>query len=182
MLQIDIVPLSRIKIQNIGEVYLDQNRKAVENHIGLSDTSDTVSIDNITTYRAFYEAYELRIDYDSSDMVEFIEFIHGPYPEKTELRIYGSDPFRVEAKKLLEILSDNNSGKINYSEAPYSYAFENISVGIWRDSTPSGVQQLINEKKTNHTYEVDKSWLDEELEKSNHFWTIGIGRKDYYKS
>lgn len=180
MLQIDIKPLVGIEIKNIGEIKLGQTKKDVENLLGLPNLSDNISIGNIQTNRAFYNEYEVGIDYDDSNTIEFIEFINGPSLEKIQLRVYGIDPFKIEANELIEILSDYNSGKIDETEAPHSYAFENISVGIWRQSVPSDLEEWISEKKLDNTYEIDKSWIDEELERSKHFWTIGIGRKGYY--
>ena len=43
------------------------------------------------------------------------------------------------------------------------------------------IRQSIKEAKENGTYEDEKIWLLDDLEKSKHFWTIGIGLKDYYK-
>ena len=180
MLQIDIKPLLGIDIKSIGEVKLGQSQNEVESLIGSASMSDTIAFDNTQTKRAFYEAYELRIDYSSNNEVTFIEFINGPFPEKTELRIYGVDPFKEGAERLIELLTIYNAGKIDESEAPHSYAFENISVGVWRQSVPSDIQELIDDKKEDNTYEIDKAWVNEELEKSNHFWTIGIGKKGYY--
>jgi hypothetical protein len=182
MLQIDIKPHLGIDVKNIGEVKLGQSQKEIESFIGLPNISETIAVDNTQTNRAFYDAYELRIDYNSDNEVTFIEFIYGPFPEKTELRIYGVDPFKESAERLIELLTIYNAGKIDESEAPHSYAFEKISVGIWRQSVPSDIQELIEEKKGDNTYEIDKAWVNEELEKSKHFWTIGIGRKGYYNS
>jgi hypothetical protein len=182
MLRIDIKPLSGIDIQNIGKINLGQNRKDVERTIGLPNSSKIRSFNDLKTDSSFYDMYEFRIDYDGNNTVEFIEFIYGPFPTKADLRIYEVDPFKVDATKLIEILSHHDSGKVNDLEAPYSFAFENISVGIWRQSSPLDMQELIDEKKEDKTYDIDKDWTDEELEKSNHFWTIGIGRKDYYRS
>ena len=182
MLQIDIKPLLGIDIKSIGEVKLGQSQNEVESVIGSPSMYDTISFNNTQTNRAFYEAYELRIDYNSNNQVTFIEFIYGPFPEKTELRIYDINPFQEEAERLIELLTIYNAGKIDESETPHCYVFENISVGIWRQSVPSDIQELINEKKEDCTYEIDKAWVDEELEKSKHFWTIGIGEKGYYDS
>lgn len=161
---------------------MGQSRKDVESLIGQPDASDRVSFGHSTIIRAFYEVYELRVDYDKHDTIEFIEFIYGPFPKRIQLSLYGIDPFRKEADDLIEILSSHNSGKVDESEAPNCYAFENISMGIWRQSTPAVVQEEIERKKAANRYEVNKKWLEEELEKSKHFWTIGIGRQGYYSS
>ena len=51
----------------------------------------------------------------------------------------------------------------------------------WRESEPNDIMEMIQEKKEDGEYESDKDWLNEELEQSKHFWTIYIGKKDYYK-
>jgi len=47
--------------------------------------------------------------------------------------------------------------------------------------TEKEAEELIAEKNAGGDFEYDRSWLEEELEKSKHFWTFGIGKVDYYK-
>ena len=90
-------------------------------------------------------------------------------------------PFKIGAKKLTEILAEKNNGKIDDSEADYSFTFLNISVGVWRQLTEKNVEESIAEMKADNEYEENKDWLNDDLEKAKNFWTIGIGLENYYE-
>ena len=174
MTKIEILPLDGIKIENIGKLSLGQSKADIEKLLGKpSDTSNLKQL--------FFDEYEVRIDIDKKGNAEFIEFIYGPFPEKTELSIYGVDPFQIGASKLVEILTEKNNGKIDDSEAEYCYTFQNISVGVWRQLTEKTVEESIAEMKADNEYEENKDWLNEDLEKAKNFWTIGIGVENYYE-
>jgi hypothetical protein len=170
---ISVYPLQGIDISGIGQINLGQSKSAVENVLGKPDSHSDSN-------RWFYDVYECRIDFDESDIVDFIEFIYGPFPKRIRLSLYGIDPFRIGAKNLVEMLSEKNNGEIDDREAEYCYGFVNISVGIWRDMTEKDAEEMIAEKKENGDYEFDRTWLKEELEKSRNFSTIGIGKVGYY--
>lgn len=174
MKKIEILPLDGIEIENIGKLSLGQSKSDIEKLLGKPSDSSNLK-------QLFFDEYEIRIDLDKKGNAEFIEFIYGPFPEKTELSIYGIDPFKIGANKLIEILTDKNNGKIDDSEAEYCYTFLNISVGVWRQLTEKGVEESIAEMKADNEYEENKDWLNEDLEKAKNFWTIGIGVKNYYE-
>ena len=173
MLAIKIEPLVGIHIDTIGSIQLGASKKEVEALLK-EPSSDS------NTKQFYYDHYEVRIDFDAHDRVEFIEFIYGPNPKRTQLNVYGIDPFKLDADALITLLSEKNDGPIDDSEAKFAYAFFNLSVGIWRDSIEENVQESIDELTKSGEYEENKEWLLEDLEKSKHFWTIGIGVKDYY--
>lgn len=174
MIKIEILTLEGIEIENIGRLSLGQSKSDIENLLGKpSDSSNLMQL--------FFDEYEVRFDLDKQGNAEFIEFIYGPYPEKTELSIYGIDPFQIGANRLVEILTKKNNGKIDDSEADYSFAFLNISVGIWRQLTEKDVEESIAKMKADNEYGENKDWLNEDLEKAKNFWTIGIGVKGYYE-
>lgn len=106
----------------------------------------------------------MRIDYNQNERIEFIEFLFGPWPEKCEVTIYDINPFAIEDKELIQLLSFKGNEKVDQSEAPWCFIFPDISVGIWREADPN---------------EIDKNWIDEELKKAKYFWTIGIGHENY---
>jgi hypothetical protein len=81
----------------------------------------------------------------------------------------------------VELLTEKNQGEIDDSEANRSYAFANISVGVWRDMTVEDAEEMITESKESGDYKYDRADLEEELEKSRNFWTVGIGKADYYR-
>ena len=174
MTKIEILPLDGIVIENIGKLSLGQSKSDIEKLFGKPSESSNLK-------QLFFDEYEVRIDLDKKGNAEFIEFIYGPFPEKTEVSIYGVDPFKIGAKKLTEILAEKNNGKIDDSEADYSFTFLNISVGVWRQLTEQNVEESIAEMKADNEYEENKDWLNDDLEKAKNFWTIGIGLENYYE-
>ena len=174
MTKIEILPLDGIVIENIGKLSLGQSKSNIEKLFGKPSESSNLK-------QLFFDEFEVRIDLDKKGNAEFIEFIYGPFPEKTELSIYGVNPFQIGATKLVEILTEKNNGKIDDSEAEYCYTFQNISVGVWRQLTEQNVEESIAEMKADNEYEENKDWLNEDLNKAKNFWTIGIGVKNYYE-
>ena len=174
MTKIEILPLDGIVIENIGKLSLGQSKSDIEKLFGKPSESSNLK-------QLFFDEFEVRIDLDKKGNAEFIEFIYGPFPEKTELSIYGVNPFQIGATKLVEILTEKNNGKIDDSEAEYCYTFQNISVGVWRQLTEQNVEESIAEMKADNEYEENKDWLNDDLEKAKNFWTIGIGVKNYYE-
>ncbi|MGL6127425.1 hypothetical protein [Chryseobacterium artocarpi] len=174
MTKIKIIPLEGIEIENVGKLLLGESKPNIKKLLGKpSGISDKL--------QSYYDDYELRIDFDNNGNAEFIEFIYGPFPEKTELEILGINPFQIGANELVTLLSEKNNGKINDREAEYCYMFLNLSVGVWRQTTEQDVEDEIADMKANNEYEENKEWLEEDLKKARNFWTIGIGIKDYYK-
>ncbi|MEG0928001.1 hypothetical protein [Chryseobacterium sp.] len=174
MIKIEIIPLDGIHIENIGKLPLGESTFNIEKLLG--PPSDSSSEEQL-----FYDDYEFRIDLDENENAEFIEFIYGPFPESTELSIYGIDPFQIGANQLIEILSEKNNGDVDDCEAEYCYAFLNNSVGVWRQITEKDVEEDIADMKANNEYDENKNWLEEDLIKAKNFWSIGIGGKDYYR-
>ncbi len=180
MTSITLNPLSGISIFDTGEIMLGYNVEQVEKIIGKPSYYNQEEQANVFVKQAYYDNFEMRIDYNKHDKVEFIEFLFGPWPEKTILSIYGINPFAVYGDELIKILSTNCKGEVDIKEAPYCYVFTDISVGIWREADPSEVEAGIAQKKKSAVSKRDIELLDEELEKAKRFWTIGLGNKEYY--
>ncbi len=87
----------------------------------------------------YYFASELRIDIGKNDKAEFIEFLGGT-DGALQPTIYGVTAFGTDADGLYKLLAEKNGGDINDSENGYSYAFLNISVGVYRESIPSDIE------------------------------------------
>ena len=98
MTKIEILPLDGIVIENIGKLSLGQSKSDIEKLFGKPSESSNLK-------QLFFDEFEVRIDLDKKGNAEFIEFIYGPFPEKTELSIYGVNPFQIGATKLVEILT-----------------------------------------------------------------------------
>lgn len=123
---------------------------------------------------------ELRIDFDSNDCVEFIEFIAGADGHLKPM-IYNVSVFDVLADQLYEILAEYNKGHIVDNEYGYSYGFLNISVGLYRERTPESVEEMIQEMKEDGENNWDNINIEVEKKKANYWATIGIGKEDYYR-
>ncbi len=169
MIKITLKPLEGIEIEGKGSVLFGQTKAEVEKLLPNPEIVEETQL--------HYDELELRIDLNAQNKVEFIEFF-GPDCEFIEPSIYGVNPFTTPAKQLCKLLEGKNSGKIDDTEAPYSYAYLGNSVGVWRDLTEADAKEEIEQAKKDGEYE---DWMEEELEKSKFFWTIGIGEKDYYK-
>jgi len=173
MKKIELIPLVGIQIEGIGQVDLGASRADVQSMLGApSDALDD---------QYYYDELELRFDFNGQGILEFIESINGPNPEKTEISIYGVNPYQVEVAELVRILADKNQGEVDDAEAGYCYTFLNSSVGVWRQMTEEDVQEEIEEIKADGEYEDNADMLLEDLEKSKFFWTIGIGVEGYYE-
>ena len=161
-----INPLEGITLEN-KKILLGMSKAEVTQVLGAADICE----------RYYYFDSELAIDFDDNDKVEFIEFLAG---KEGSLRpfIYGVSAFECDADNLVEVLKTHNNGCIDDNEDGYSYGFKEISIGIYRESTPEGVQQDIDQMTADG--EFDQEYIDEEREKANHWATIGLGIRDYY--
>ena len=172
MKKIEFIPLVGIDIEDIGTLDLGASQAEVQAMLG--EPSDVLE------GQYYYDELELRLDFNDLGQLEFIESINGPYPEKTEISIYGVNPFQLEAEELLHILSEKNSGPVDDSEAGYCYTFLNSAVGVWRQMTEEDIQEDMEAIKAEGEYEDNVDMLLGDLEKAKFFWTIGIGVKTYY--
>lgn len=71
-------------------------------------------------------------------------------------------------------------GDIDDSENGYSLSFKNISIGLYRESTPESVNEMIEEMK-NDGFNIENNEDIEIEEKKSLYWSsLGIGVIDYY--
>lgn len=166
-MQVSINPLENIVIDG-QSIELGMSKEQVIGILGAGELSN----------RHYYFGNELAIDYDENDSVEFIEFLGG-IEGRLQPVIYGIPAFESNANELFEILKVHNNGEIDDSENGFSYGFIEISVGLYRTSTPESLQRDIDDMKADGVY--DQKYVDEELMKVNHWTTIGIGKANFYK-
>lgn len=167
---IEMIPLVGIKMQ--------------KKSINLLDLREKVKLVLGRPYGVHKNSYyyfnnELRIDFNKQGLVEFIEILSG-VDGKIQPKIYGVKAFQIEANVLYEILKNENSGEIDDSENGYSYSFLNTSVGIYRETTPEDVEEMIEDAKEEGE-PMDSQDIEYEIKKATHWDTIGIGVKDYYR-
>jgi len=166
-MNIEIYPLEKAVLEG-AEIYLGMDRAAVETAIGAGQF-----------LRDRYYYSELAISYDSNDKVEFIEFLGG-IGGSLKPTIYGVSAFDTNADELLELLKQQNAGEVDDCENGYSYAFLNISVGVYREAIPESVSEMIEEAKAFGNPMTDDE-IEYEMKRANHWATIGIGVKGYYQ-
>lgn len=201
MVEIVFIPLDGILIQNIGKICLGQTEKDVEKILGAPPTRYLsyyhqgllsfynpnfiqyvpIGVTFTNNMQYFYEDLELRIDFDDEHKVEFIEYIGGPFPDKIKPIIYGKEALALPADELIGLLTEKNNGEINDHNGKYIYSFLEIDVGIFREITEAGAKENIEEGKRDGTYYKNKDSFEQDLLKSRHFWTVGIGNKGYYR-
>lgn len=173
MKKIILHPLNGIEFENKEILELGTSKTELIHRLGKAS--------NEIDKQLFYDDLELRIDLDEYGKIEFIEFIYGPFPEKTEIELYGINPFKTDSYNLIEILTENNNGEIDNTEEPYCFSFFESSIGIFRDSCEVDINEMITEMKENGEYSENEKWVLDDKEKARYFWTVGLGKKDYYR-
>lgn len=169
-MNIEIYPLEKIVINGVP-IYLGMEQSAVEAAIGKGQ---------LVRKRYYYFENDMAIDYDSNKTVKFIEFLGG-IDGSVHPVIYGVSVFDTLADELVKLLQQKNDGEIDESEQGYSYTFLNISVGVYRETRPSDVMEMIEEMKADGIPTENNEDVAEEMRKANHWSTIGVGVAGYYK-
>lgn len=173
MKKIILHPLKGIEFENKEVLELGTSKTELIQRLGKASRE----IDK----QLYYDDLELRIDLDKTDKIEFIEFIYGPFPVKTEIELYGINPFKTDSHNLVEILTEHNNGEVDFEEEPYCFAFLESSIGIFRDSCEVDIDEMITEMKEVGEYYENQKWVLDDKEKARYFCTIGLGKKGYYR-
>lgn len=174
-MKIDVIPLEKIIIDE-KEIFLGMDKQQVLDLLGEPERAHLQY--GGKTWRHYYYNTELAIDYNADEKIEFIEFLGGIHGELKPY-IYGISAFENSADELFSVLSEHNNGEIDDHEQPHSYGFLDISVGIYRESSPEEIQKWIGEMQANGK-EYDPDDIADEMREANHWLTIGIGIKNYY--
>jgi len=169
-MNVEIFPLEKVVIDGIS-IYLGMDQSAVEAAIGKG---------RLAGDRYYYCDNDMAIDYSDDKTVEFIEFLGG-IDGSLHPVIYGVSAFDTFADELTDLLRQKNNGEIDDSEEGYSFAFLNISVGIYRETKPSDVMEMIEEMKADGIPTEDNEDVVAEMRKANHWDTIGVGVAGYYQ-
>lgn len=177
-MKILVKPLEGIYWEN-KSILIGEKRGSVENTFSNTDIRKECIHNSGLSFFVFKN--DLRVDFDSNDCVEFIEFLGGLISELQPL-IYDVDIFKTNADKLFELLKRHNAGEIGDSENGYCYDFKNISVGIYRESTPQSLAEFIEEIRNDSSIDekISEENIREETLKANYWATLGIGTKNYY--
>lgn len=169
-MNIEIFPLEKIVVDGVS-IYLGMDQSAVERAIGKGQH---------VRNRYYYYGNEMAIDYSENKTVEFIEFLGG-IDGSLHPVIYGVSAFDTPADELANLLQQKNDGEIDDSERGYSFAFLNISIGVYRERLPSDVSEMIAEMTSDGIPIEDNKDIAEEMRKASHWATIGAGVAGYYQ-
>ncbi|MBQ8174807.1 MAG: hypothetical protein IJ009_05330 [Clostridia bacterium] len=167
-MNIEIYPLDRVVIDGAA-VCFGMEQSAVEAAIGKGQRIGK---------RYYYFNNEMAIDY-SNNKAEFIEFLCGGDGILKPV-IYGISAFDARANDLFEILKEQNNGVIGDTENGYSYQFQSISVGIYREAIPKEVGEMIEEAASFGNPMSDDE-IQYEMNRADHWATIGVGIAGYYQ-
>ncbi len=130
----------------------------------------------------FFTEYGFHIHYNDNNIVNFIE-IMGDMQASFEL--YSKNPFKTPINEMVEILYEKNGHEVNLIDAPQNYMYLNLSLGVFRNSTPEKFANYIEQNKADDPQSFKNGtpeWMLVDLEKTKHFHTIGIGEKDYFRN
>lgn len=169
-MNIEIYPLEKVVIDG-ASIYLGMERSSVEAAIGKGQ-----HVGN----RFYYYGSEMAVDYGADQKVEFIEFLGGIDGSLRPI-IYGVSAFDTPADELVELLKQKNDGRVNDSEQGYSFSFLNISIGVYRETRPSDVIEMLEEMKVDGIPTENNEDVAAEMRKANHWATIGVGVHGYYQ-
>ena len=122
----EVYPLEKV-VLNGTSIALGMPQTAVEARLGKGD-----SVKN----RRYYFNSDLAIHYAQDGTVEYIEFLGGVDGSLNPV-LYEVSAFDVPADALVNMLRDKNGGAMLDTEHGYSYAFPNLSVGIYREGLAS---------------------------------------------
>jgi hypothetical protein len=151
------------------------NRKTVNERLKNSITYPDRKID-------FYTKHGFHVHYNDKDMVEFIEIMSDM---ELAFELYEKNPFATAPEEICKLLSEKNNGEENLIEAPVSFMYLELSLGIFRNSTPEKYAKYIEQAKIDEPESFKNGmpeWMLDELEKTKHFQTIGLGNKGYFRN
>ena len=167
---VEIIPLEKITINDI-DILLGMDKVGVTALLGIGE---------VVGEGIRYFDGELGVYYDVNGKVEFIEFYSG-IDGKLKPTIYGVPVFQTKASELTAIIAEHDESGITYADNASEIAFENISVGVYRDITPDNVASMKAEMIAEGVLdENDEDYLYD-VERSQYWSTIGIGVEGYYK-
>ena len=120
---------------------------------------------------------DLRVDFDSMDVVEFIEVRGG---EDSVLRPVFCEIslFEKEVSKVLDGLK--KSYTVEERENGYSYVIPDLEMALWRERTEADVEQFIKDMKADGVEVEENPDVEAEWKLAKRFAAVSIGRKGYF--
>ena len=149
-------------------VRLGDTRADVEQALGEGD--------HVRWNSLYYFNNELRVDFNGDGRVEFIELLGGP-DGKLQPVIFGVEAFREPPEVVLALLKEKNGADFLDNEKGYCYTFKKLSVGLYRESVPENVAELMEEADG---HPLSEEYIEYEKRRT-HWATIGVGAEGYYE-
>lgn len=168
-MRIEIFPLEKVVIDSTA-LYLGMKQTDAEKIVGKGQ---------FVRDCYYYYNSELAISYDKDSNINFIEFLGGIDGQLKPI-IYGVSAFDADADEVFELLKQHNGDSILDAERGYCYSFHNISIGVYRESTPQNVTEMINEAAS-FGNPMSNEDIEYETRKAHHWATFGFGVKNYYQ-
>ena len=112
MRKITLTPHTGASIHGYGNIYFGQSKEGVIAILG-EPTRKHIGRNTPDTERFMYNDIELSI-YFTDGKVDFIEYVGGPFCEKTKPVIYEKKALSLLAEDLIAILSEKNNGEIKW--------------------------------------------------------------------
>lgn len=168
-MRIEILPAESVVIDGVA-ICLGMERAALEAAIGCAEP---------VRGRCYYYDGEMAIDYDTDDRVEYIEFLGGIDGQLRPV-LYGVSVFETPAAEVAALLERENNGEIDDTEGQYCRSYLNIGIGVYRETTPADVLEMMEEMKADGICIENNEDVLEEQRKANYWATIGVGSVDYF--
>ncbi|MBQ8646993.1 MAG: hypothetical protein IJ484_02490, partial [Oscillospiraceae bacterium] len=114
------------------------------------------------------------------DRVECVEFLAGAEGALRPV-ICGVSAFDTDADVLADLLLEHSGGEVIDEERGYSLQFPAIGIGVYRETTPADVQQMIGEMQADGIPTEDNEDVAAELRRASRWATLGAGVAGYYR-
>lgn len=125
----------------------------------------------------FYYNNELRIDFDTQGRVEFIELLGGAQGT-LQPSMDGLELFQAPPEAVYDLLQAKDHGAAALDLNCYCCIFSALELGIYRESVPEDVTELIGEA-TDEGHPLSPEEIDIENDRTR--WAaIGLGTRGYY--
>jgi hypothetical protein len=169
MYKIILIPQVGVNIEGVGQVNFGDSKEQLLKTWGQND-------DISDEYRLRFLKYGFFADFKKSDNTfEAVEFWNDYDKNISEVFIYDTEVLQGDAEAIKEMLFKKNN-----NEQPKDGWFVNIDV-IYSGGSTKNIKAIIEQYKTDGTYEESKEFLLQDLERAKHFGTFGIGYKGYCK-
>lgn len=169
-MKVTIYPLEKITLGTLSIAF----------GMPLASVEAVIGRGQIVRNRHFYFNNELAIDYDADHRVEYIEFLGGIDGDLQPV-IFDCSVFDADADALAEVLRQKNGDEMTDVDGGYTLSFHQLSIGLYRETRPSDVLEMMEEMKALGIPTEDNEDVAEEMRRASHWAAIGAGISGYYQ-